>query len=33
MLHSVLGADKFREGLRVYMNRHKYGNTETFDLW
>ncbi|KAG5192903.1 membrane alanyl aminopeptidase [Tribonema minus] len=33
MLHSVIGADKFKEGLQVYMNRHKYANTETFHLW
>ncbi|CAM9196354.1 unnamed protein product [Chrysoparadoxa australica] len=33
MAHAVLGADKFQEGLQVYMDRHKYGNTETSDLW
>lgn len=33
MIHAVLGAQAFQEGLRVYMDRHKYGNTETFDLW
>lgn len=33
MLHAWLGADNFREGLRVYLNRHKYTNTEAIDLW
>jgi len=33
MVYCTLGFDKFREGLRIYMNRHKYGNTETRDLW
>mmetsp|Transcript_13709 Transcript_13709/g.19373 ORF Transcript_13709/g.19373 Transcript_13709/m.19373 type:complete len:883 (-) Transcript_13709:45-2693(-) len=33
MLYAILGHEKFRDGLRVYMERHKYGNTETFDLW
>jgi aminopeptidase N len=33
MLHAVLGAEQFREGLVVYMKRHQYGNTETTDLW
>ena len=33
MLEQYLGAEKFREGLRLYMRTHAYGNTETTDLW
>jgi puromycin-sensitive aminopeptidase len=33
MVHAIVGKDKFREGLQVYMKRHAYGNTETKDLW
>lgn len=33
MVAAILGKDKFREGLQVYFRRHKYGNTETIDLW
>lgn len=33
MLNTYLGADVFRDGLRHYLNRHKYGNTDTVDLW
>ena len=33
MVCAVLGKDKFREGLQLYMRRHAYGNTETVDLW
>ncbi len=33
MLHEYLGADIFRDGLRHYLNRHQYGNTDTIDLW
>jgi puromycin-sensitive aminopeptidase len=33
MLHEVLGADDFRRGLQLYMQRHKYSNTETINLW
>jgi aminopeptidase N len=33
MLHTYIGADNFRDGLRLYLSRHAYGNTETTDLW
>jgi aminopeptidase N len=33
MLEQYLGADTFREGLRLYMRTHAYKNTETTDLW
>lgn len=33
MLHEYLGKDNFRDGLRLYLQRHKYGNTDTDDLW
>lgn len=33
MLHDWVGDVKFRDGLRLYLNRHKYGNTCTRDLW
>lgn len=33
MIYSQLGSEKFREGMRLYMQRHKYGNTVTEDLW
>jgi puromycin-sensitive aminopeptidase len=33
MLEQYLGADAFRDGIRLYLNRHKYGNAETTDLW
>lgn len=33
MLHEYLGADAFRDGLRHYLEQHKYSNTDTIDLW
>ncbi len=33
MLHAYLGADAFRDGLRLYLKRHQYANTEAHDLW
>jgi puromycin-sensitive aminopeptidase len=33
MIEAVLGPDMFQKGLQIYMDRHKYGNTETRDLW
>jgi len=33
MLEQYVGEDGFRDGLRLYMAAHAYGNTETSDLW
>ncbi|MFM7126162.1 MAG: M1 family metallopeptidase, partial [Actinomycetota bacterium] len=33
MLEQYLGEDRFRAGIRHYLARHSYGNTETSDLW
>ncbi|MBY0521107.1 MAG: M1 family metallopeptidase [Sphingomonas sp.] len=33
MIESTLGADTFRTGIRRYMAKYKYGNTETDQLW
>ncbi len=33
MLESFLGEEQFREGMRRYMEAHKYSNTTTADLW
>jgi puromycin-sensitive aminopeptidase len=33
MVAGVLGAEQFRAGLQLYMQRHQYGNTVTLDLW
>ena len=33
MLEMYLGADEFREGIRRYLDEHRYGNAETTDLW
>jgi puromycin-sensitive aminopeptidase len=33
MLEQHLGADVFRDGVRLYLERHRFGNAETTDLW
>jgi puromycin-sensitive aminopeptidase len=33
MLEQYLGADRFRDGIRKYLADHRFGNTETHDLW
>ena len=33
MLESFLGEDVFRDGIRQYIDSHKYSNTTTADLW
>ncbi|EGD82277.1 puromycin-sensitive aminopeptidase-like protein [Salpingoeca rosetta] len=33
MLNTVIGEAAFQQGLRAYFEAHKYGNTETTDLW
>jgi len=33
MLERHIGAEAFRDGLRIYFKRHAYGNTAETDLW
>jgi aminopeptidase N len=33
MLEDYVGADAWREGVRLYMKRHAYSNTVSDDLW
>jgi aminopeptidase 2 len=33
MLHTYIGAEAYRDGLRAYLKQHAYGNTVTTDLW
>ena len=33
MLADYLGEEDFRDGLRHYLKKHSYSNTETFHLW
>lgn len=33
MISSFLGEDVFMKGIRIYMHRHKWGNTVSTDLW
>ena len=33
MLEAYVGADAWRDGVRLYMQQHAYGNTTSDDLW
>jgi len=33
MISTYLGEEPFLEGVRRYIKRHAYGNTQTDDLW
>ncbi len=33
MIEQYLGAEVFRDGIRIYLRRHAYANTVTADLW
>lgn len=33
MLEQFLGEEEFKDGISYYLNKHKYANTETNDLW
>ena len=33
MLENYVGAARFREGVRNYMHRHAFGNSQSADLW
>ena len=33
MLEGFLGADRFRDGIRLYMRRHREANATADDLW
>ena len=33
MIESLIGTEKFREGVQNYMNTHAWGNTVADDLW
>jgi puromycin-sensitive aminopeptidase len=33
MIEQYLGPEVFRAGVRAYLQRHAYGNTQTGDLW
>ena len=33
MLEQYLGAETFRDGIRIYLQRHAYSNASTQDLW
>jgi len=33
MLEQYLGAEAFRDGIRLYLRRHAFANAETTDLW
>ncbi|KAM3187783.1 hypothetical protein ACTXT7_001626 [Hymenolepis weldensis] len=33
MINNYMTPEKFKKGLQLYIQRHKFGNTETNDLW
>lgn len=33
MMEQYLGPEMFRQGVTTYLNQHRFGNTETGDLW
>ncbi|MBX9937874.1 MAG: M1 family metallopeptidase [Candidatus Obscuribacterales bacterium] len=33
MLEQFIGEDEFKAGVNAYLQKHKYANTETADLW
>ena len=33
MLEQYVGEEPFRDGIRSYLNKHEFSNTETEDLW
>ena len=33
MLADYLGGTDFKQGLRYYLKKHAYKNTDTADLW
>lgn len=33
MLHKFVGTENFKLGLRYYLEKHSYSNTDTVDLW
>jgi len=33
LLESTIGADAFKAGMRLYLDRFRFGNAETRDLW
>src|SRR5207244_10209607 len=33
LIEGYLGEEKFREGIRLYMRRHREGNATADDLW
>lgn len=32
-IHQFIGKDAFQKGIRAYLKKHSYKNTETHDLW
>jgi aminopeptidase 2 len=33
MMKDFLGQDKFMKGITYYLNKYKFGNAVTADLW